>query len=73
MNYDGSEQTRLPTDPSTDNYPFWSPAGKRIGFELLREGHGDIYVINADGSGERQLTTDSADDEPPQWSPAGGR
>ena len=40
----------------------WSPDGRRIAFENLRDGNSEIYVVNADGSGLRRLTRNPAHD-----------
>jgi TolB protein len=56
MNADGSEQTRLTKNRSFDEYPSWSPDGKKIAFESLRDGNWEIYVMNADGSEKKRLS-----------------
>ena len=53
--------------------PVWSPAGRTIAFENLRDGNSEIYLINADGSGQRNLTRNPARDFAPAWSPDGRR
>ena len=68
MNADGSGKRNLTRDRASDDYPTWSPDGRRIAF--LRGRHAsygarprrdpldgyDLYVVNADGSGLRRLT-----------------
>jgi TolB protein len=68
MNADGSNQTRLTSDPAYDYSPAWSPDGSRIAF--TRGGY--IYVMNADGSNQTQLTN-SGYDSSPRWSPDSSR
>jgi TolB protein len=51
----------------------WSPDGRTIAFESLRDGDREIYVVNADGSGQRRLTRNPARDFAPAWSPDGRR
>lgn len=72
MNIDGSNHTRLTTDPGEDLSPDWSPDGSKIGFKSDRTGSYEIYLMNADGSDQTQLTTLGGCDSP-QWSPDGRR
>ena len=67
---------------SRNDYPSWSPDGRRIVFESDRKGNPDIYVMDADGSRVTQLTRDlfarlylsrSPADGHPVWSPDGSR
>jgi len=79
MNMDGSDLKRLTDSPEQDTYPSMSPDGKFIVFESYRDGHAEIYRINADGSGVVRLThlegpiTDNEEAPPgnsnPSWSP----
>ncbi|HEY8218427.1 MAG TPA: hypothetical protein VIH82_14915 [Acidimicrobiia bacterium] len=71
MDADGSDVTRLTTDPAVDSEPSWSADGKRIAFASDRSGNGDIYVMDDDGSDQRRLTTDPSADRGPSWSPDG--
>src|SRR5579862_2376595 len=47
----GSNVHRL-TDASENDFPTWSPDGKKIAFESLRAGYSQIYVMNADGTNQ---------------------
>jgi TolB protein len=67
MNADGTNQTRLTTDPANDNLPSWSPDGRNIAFQSDRDGNGEVYVMNVDGSGQMNLSNDSAHDGEPDW------
>jgi dipeptidyl aminopeptidase/acylaminoacyl peptidase len=70
MNADGSDQTRLTTNPADDREPAWSPDGNKIAFVSNFE----IYRMNADGTGQVQLTHNAAGgDEWPTWSPDGSK
>jgi Tol biopolymer transport system component len=58
-----------------DEYPAWSPDGRRIAFVRRRVGPGtqvsQIYVMRPDGSAARGLTIGSVDFRDPTWSPDG--
>ncbi len=71
MNADGSEVTRLTTDPAPDFDPVWSPDGKRIAFRSHRDGNEEVYRMNADGSDQQNLTNAPGGDYSPAWSPDG--
>ena len=47
--------------------------GKRIAFSSKRDGHWEIYVMNADGHNQRNLTNHPDGDWHPVWSPDGKR
>ena len=71
---DGSEYTRLTTDPDNGMVPTWSPDGARLGFMSWRTGATEIWVMNADGSGQARLThTDAGESVDPRWAPDGSR
>ncbi len=69
MNADGSGQRNLTRNKANDDYPAWSPDGRRIAFSSDRDGNYEVYVMNADGSGQRRLTRNKADDYSAAWSP----
>ena len=71
-NIDGSAQGWLTLSAWIFGH-VWSPDGRRIAFESLRDSNGEIYVVNADGSGQRRLTRNPARDFAPAWSPDGQR
>ena len=54
---DGTNPRRL-TDlplPLNCNEPGWSPDGEQIAFQTIRNGHSQIWVMNADGKNQRSL------------------
>jgi TolB protein len=67
---DGSHLTKLTDSTSSNVAPAWSPDGKRIVFSSPRNGHYQIFVMNADGSNTIQLTSDYQNDYP-VWLPDG--
>ncbi len=73
MNADGSDVVQLTYNSADDEYPVWSPDGKRIAFKSNRDGNFEIYVMNADGSNQQRLTEHPSNDEDPAWSPDGKR
>jgi len=67
----GSDPIRLTSDAEAENYPSWSPDGKRLVYQ--RDFNGSAtYVINADGSGQRRLSPVPGFDVTPSWSSFGG-
>ena len=54
MNADGSGKRNL-TRRASDDYPTWSPDGRRIAFLRGFGFRAQLYVVNADGSGLRNL------------------
>jgi len=69
MNADGSAQTRLSEENTSDFGPAWSPDGSKISFFSYRSGRADVYVMNADGSAQTRLTDNPAADQAPDWQP----
>ena len=55
MKADGSDLVRLTNNAFSDLYPISSPDGKKIAFQTDRDGHREVYVMNADGSGQKKL------------------
>jgi Tol biopolymer transport system component len=66
--------TRFTDDPSWDNFPVWSPDGRRIVFSSDRAGHPDLYVRASDGATQEERLLESTGVETEiaaDWSPDG--
>ncbi|MXY16439.1 MAG: hypothetical protein F4Y57_05430 [Acidobacteria bacterium] len=71
---DGSGAVNLTPDSDTNEaFPDFAPDGRRIVFRSLRDGNGEIYVMDADGTGVRRLTHHEATDTMPAFSSGGDR
>ncbi len=68
----GFHPTRLTADGEAENYPSWSPDGKRLLYQRDLNGSA-IYVIDADGTDQRRLSPTPGFDVTPTWSPDGTR
>jgi len=80
MKADGSEQERLTfsgeqDEKTVDDYPHWSPDGKRIVFQrtsLTDKGpQADIFAIDVESGEETQITAAASWDSTPSWTPDG--
>jgi TolB protein len=74
VNIQGKERTDLTRTGGINNWPAFSPDGKRIAFSSSRAGDFDIYVMDAaDGGNVQRLTKSRGMDARPAWSPDGKR
>jgi Tol biopolymer transport system component len=68
MNNDGTGQTRLTNNPGVDNYPSFSPDGRKIAFiSESASGAFAITLMNADGTNQTRLTPIVPDTDPYPW------
>ena len=56
MNADGSANTLLTTDASSEGDPTWIKNGSKIAYLSYKSGNGQIWEMNADGTSRRQLS-----------------
>ena len=56
---------------SHQDWPSWSPDGRRFAFSSTHEGNQEIYTAGADGKGLVRLTNSPGIDAHPSWSPDG--
>jgi Tol biopolymer transport system component len=69
----GAGLRRLTDDPASDEFPKWSPDGRRVAFSSNRTGRYQIHVMASDGSDVRQVTHSEADAIEEGWFPDGRR
>jgi TolB protein len=73
MDANGSNRSRVTSDPAADVSPAWSPRGDRIAFVSERHDNTDLYVIDPDVAHEIRLTDAPVPDEAFAWDPSGDR
>ena len=69
MNADGSKQTRLTNNDSSDECPVWASDGQHIAFTSRKNGSEEIYMMSPDGCNQTNVTDHPADDSYSDWSP----
>lgn len=62
---------KLTDNDWSDEFPSWSPDGKKIAFTANPNGNYDIFIMNPDGSAITPLTTSPTEDTDPTWSADG--
>jgi Tol biopolymer transport system component len=63
----------LPGTPGSDEFPKWSPDGKRVAFMANPDGRFQIFVVNEDGSGLKQVSHSRFAATEAAWYPDGRR
>jgi TolB protein len=66
---DGTGLVRLTESPGLDDYPAFSPDGRRLAFVSSRDGQSEIHVANADGSHPTNISRHPGRDVFPTWTP----
>ena len=79
MNADGSNLTNITDHPAWEEYPAWSPDGKKIAFRGYRDnedleverpvGRAELYIMDPDGSNVERLTRNAGWEGGVSWSP----
>jgi Tol biopolymer transport system component len=64
VNVDGTGIRQLTDNHEPDEYPAWSPDGRKIAFT---RGRRQIYLMNADGSHQTNISNSDTNDESPTW------
>lgn len=65
---DGSNLVRLTQNQGDNTSPRWSPDGYYIIFVSMRDGHQQLYVMNANGSNQHRIIATSYGMSSPSWS-----
>jgi TolB protein len=76
VDVDGTGLKTVISDPGTlahQDWPSWSPDGRRFAFSSTHEGNQEIYTALADGTDLVRLTQSPGLDAHPCWSPDGQR
>lgn len=78
MNADGSDMVNLTDHPAWEEYPAWSPDGKKIAFRAYRDnedleverpvGRVELYIMDPDGSNVERLTHNAGWEGGVSWS-----
>jgi Tol biopolymer transport system component len=72
MNSDGSDLTQLTAGAGNNDWPAWSPDGRKLAFISDRTGIEQVYTMRADGTRQTELTFQPvAHDQLPDWRPDG--
>ena len=71
LNLDSNKLTQLTSGSYWNDYPRFSPDGKRIAFVSNRSGNEEIWLMNRDASEPRSLTSKLKWANFPTWSPNG--
>ncbi len=70
---EGKNLKKLTDNTWEDEYPVWSPEGKRIAFSANPKGNYDIFVLDLESGGIKAATSLSSDEKSPCWFPDGKR
>jgi len=73
VSLDGKNPAQITADENTamDDFPSYSPDGKKLIYASDQSGNFDLWTINLDGSSKVQLISSSEAEMTPVWSPDG--
>jgi TolB protein len=71
VRFNGTQERCLTDSEGLESNHGWSPNGRKIVFEMSRDGRSDIYRLRRNGTKLRRLTFSEKDDGVPEWSPDG--
>jgi tricorn protease len=69
----GGEGTRITSGPATDDWPRWSPDGKRLLFFSDENGNQDVWTVDLATKERKAVVSSPKDDAFPSWAPDGRR
>ncbi len=69
----GGEGRRLTSGPENDEWPRYSPDGRKIAYQSDKSGNSDIWLLDLATGKKTQLTDHKSDDFFHAWSPDGRR
>lgn len=73
MEADGTGVTNITNHDANDEFPSWSPDGRRIAFQTNRAGSLEIFLMDTSGENLVNVTNHPARDIGAAWSPDGNR
>src|ERR1051325_9865870 len=75
MTPEGKNIERIVSGTQFNQHPIWSPDSKKVAFCSMRDGHPEIYVVDADGKNIRRVTqtANPINNHHPSWSQDGSR
>ena len=70
MNPDGTGDEEITRSSTRDEDAIWSPDGKYIAFQSVRDGNFEVYIVDVETKVEKRITNNAAWDGWPDFVPA---
>ncbi len=67
----GGEAIRLTSTPATEDWPRWSPDGRRLVYFSDEKGNQDVFTLDLSTHERKAVTSNAADDSFPSFAPDG--